>query len=79
MDTLQRFPLVWCPSCEKTQKMIFDLLPAGGKNDHDAGISCAITVSRSLRHCTLPEHRRPERVRSGPRGHERWRAKHWTV
>jgi hypothetical protein len=36
MDTLQRFPLVWCPTCEKTQKMIFDLLPAGGKNDHDA-------------------------------------------
>jgi hypothetical protein len=21
------FPLVWCPTCEKTQKMIFDLLP----------------------------------------------------
>src|SRR5262245_240577 len=36
MDTLQRFPLVWCPTCEKTQKMIFDVLPAGGKNDHDA-------------------------------------------
>jgi hypothetical protein len=36
MDALQRFPLVWCPTCEKTQKMIFDVLPAGGKNDHDA-------------------------------------------
>ena len=36
MDTLQRFPLVWCPTCEKTQKMIFDVMPAGGKNDHDA-------------------------------------------
>jgi hypothetical protein len=36
MDTLQRFPLVWCPTCEKTQKMIFDVLPAGRKNDHDA-------------------------------------------
>jgi hypothetical protein len=36
MDTLQRFPLVWCPTCEKTQKVIFDVLPAGRKNDHDA-------------------------------------------
>src|SRR5262245_21115918 len=36
MDTLQRFPLVWCPTCEKTQKVIFDVLPARGKNDHDA-------------------------------------------
>jgi hypothetical protein len=36
MDTLQRFPLVWCPTCEKTQKMIFDVMSAGGKNDHDA-------------------------------------------
>jgi glutaredoxin len=36
MDTLQRFPLVWCPICEKTQKIIFDVLPAGGQNDHDA-------------------------------------------
>jgi hypothetical protein len=36
MDTLQRFPLVWCPTCGKKQKMIFDVLPAGGKNDHDA-------------------------------------------
>jgi hypothetical protein len=41
MDTLQRFPLAWCPTCEKTQKIIFDVMPAGGKNDHDAaGIVC---------------------------------------
>ena len=36
MDTLERFPLVWCPTCDKTQKMIFDVMSAGGKNDHDA-------------------------------------------
>jgi len=36
MDTLQRFSLVWCPTCEKTQKIIFDVLPAGRENDHDA-------------------------------------------
>jgi glutaredoxin len=35
-DTLQRFSLEWCPTCEKTQKMIFDVLPAVGKNAHDA-------------------------------------------
>src|SRR5262245_43251789 len=36
VDTLERFPLVWCPTCDKTQKMIFDVMNAGGKNDHDA-------------------------------------------
>jgi hypothetical protein len=36
MDTLQRFPLVWCPICEKMQKMIFDVSRAGGNNDHEA-------------------------------------------
>jgi hypothetical protein len=41
MDMLQRFPLVWCSTCEKPQKMIFDVMPAGGKNDHDvADIVC---------------------------------------
>src|SRR5262245_65475995 len=33
-DTLERFPLVLCPTCGKTQKMIF-VMP-GGKNDDDA-------------------------------------------
>src|SRR5262245_15894897 len=28
--------LVWCPTCDKAQKMIFDVMAAGGKNDHDA-------------------------------------------
>ena len=36
MDTLERFPLVWCPTCDKTQKMIFDVMSVGGKSDHDA-------------------------------------------
>ena len=36
MDMLERFPLVWCPTCEKTQKIIFDVMPAGGEYDHDA-------------------------------------------
>jgi ribosomal protein S27E len=36
MDVLARFPRVWCPSCNKTQPMIFDVMNANDKNDHDA-------------------------------------------
>ena len=42
-------------------------------------ISYAIIASRSLLRCTPPGHSRQARVPSGPRRHERWRAKHWTV
>ena len=30
MDLLARFPRVWCPSCNKTQPMIFDVMKAEG-------------------------------------------------
>jgi ribosomal protein S27E len=36
VDVLARFPRVWCPSCNKTQSMIFDVMKANDKNDHDA-------------------------------------------
>src|SRR5215510_4577098 len=36
MDALARFPRVWCPTCNKTQPMIFDVMKANGKNDHEA-------------------------------------------
>jgi hypothetical protein len=36
MDVLARFPRVWCPACNKTQPMIFDVMKANDKNDHDA-------------------------------------------
>jgi ribosomal protein S27E len=36
MDVLARFFRVWCPSCNKTQPMIFDVMKANDKNDHDA-------------------------------------------
>ena len=36
MDVLARFSRVWCPSCNKTQPMIFDVMRANDKNDHDA-------------------------------------------
>ena len=36
MDVLARFSRVWCPTCNKTQPMIFDVRKANDKNDHDA-------------------------------------------
>jgi hypothetical protein len=43
IDTLERFPLVWCDTCEKTQPMIFDVMQANDKNDQDAAdIICAM-------------------------------------
>jgi ribosomal protein S27E len=41
MDVLARFSRVWCPSCNKTQPMLFDVMKANDKNDHDtADIVC---------------------------------------
>ena len=41
MDVLARFSRVWCPTCNKTQPMIFDVMKANDKNDHDvADIVC---------------------------------------
>jgi hypothetical protein len=36
MDTLERFPLIYRPTCDKTQRMIFDVLPANAKNPREA-------------------------------------------
>jgi hypothetical protein len=36
MNTLEHFTLVWCDTCDKTQPMIFDVMQANDKNDHDA-------------------------------------------
>jgi hypothetical protein len=35
-DRLERFPLVWCGTCEKIQPMLFDEMTANEKNDHAA-------------------------------------------
>jgi ribosomal protein S27E len=35
-DLKGRFPRVWCPTCNKTQAMIFDVMEANDKNEHDA-------------------------------------------
>ena len=40
MDTLERFPLVWCPTCDKTLKMIFVMSVGGTNDDDDADIVC---------------------------------------
>jgi len=42
MDRLDHFPRVWCPTCNKVQPLIFDVLKANDKNEHDAAdIICA--------------------------------------
>src|SRR5262249_32138659 len=42
MDTLERFPSVWCNTCQKIQRMIFDVMKGNDKNDHDsADVICA--------------------------------------
>ena len=38
----EAIPRVWCPACDKAQPMVFDVMKANGKNDHDAAdIVCA--------------------------------------
>src|SRR5262249_54327752 len=34
MDVLAQFSRVWCPTCNKTQPMIFDVIKANHKDDH---------------------------------------------
>ena len=42
MDRLDHFPRVWCPTCNKVQRLTFDVLKASDKNEHDAAdIVCA--------------------------------------
>src|SRR5262245_16366251 len=42
MDTLERFPRVCCDTCQKIQRMIFDVMKGNDKNDHDsADVICA--------------------------------------
>jgi hypothetical protein len=42
MDRLDHFPRVWCPTCNKVQPLIFDVLKAHDKDEHDAAdIVCA--------------------------------------
>ena len=42
MDRLDHFPRVWCPTCNKVQRLIFDVLKGNDKNEHDAAdIVCA--------------------------------------
>ncbi len=36
MNLLERFPRAWCPTCDKVQPVILDLMKADDKNDRDA-------------------------------------------
>jgi thiol-disulfide isomerase/thioredoxin len=35
MDVLARFPRIWCPTCNKTQPMIFDVMKANDMEERD--------------------------------------------
>ena len=49
MDRLDHFPLIWCPTCNKVQRLIFDVLKANDKNEHDAAdIVCGECKSTPL-------------------------------
>jgi hypothetical protein len=49
-DLKERFPRVWCPTCNKTQPMIFDVMKANDKNEHDAAdIVCGECCARDRR------------------------------
>ena len=71
-DLKERFPRVWCPTCNKTQPMIFDVMKANDKNEHDAAdIVCgecksiiATLHASSVRQTTCDPR--------GPQKHKRW-------
>src|SRR5499433_3571329 len=79
MNVLARFPRVWCPSCNKTQPMIFDVMKA---KDNDAadivcdeykgraptGLACAPTGPR--KHGTNIRVERPRGWRAHRQGRE---------
>ena len=74
MDTLERFPRVWCPTCGKTQPMIFDVLKADEKNDHDAADIVCGHANQSSRRCTLRRLSGRARAPRRRRKRENWRA-----
>jgi ribosomal protein S27E len=46
MDVLGRFPRVRCPTCSKMQPMMFEVMKAIDKDDHDAAnIVCGVCKS----------------------------------
>ena len=47
MDLLERFPRAWCPTCEKVQPVILDVMKANDKNDRDAADIVCVNASRS--------------------------------
>jgi hypothetical protein len=66
MDVLARFPRVWCPTCDKTQPMIFDVMKANDKNDHDA----ADIVCKQVNHRNAARAERPQGWRAHRQGRE---------
>jgi hypothetical protein len=63
MDVLRRFRRVWCPTCNKTQPMIFDVMKANDRMIHDAAdIVCAEckSISATLHAPSADRHAKAE-------------------
>jgi phage terminase large subunit GpA-like protein len=63
MDVLARFPRVWCPNCNRTQSMVFDVMKAMDKDDHDA----ANIVCGECKSIIATLHGRPSAYQTGVR------------
>jgi phage terminase large subunit GpA-like protein len=71
MDRLDHFPRVWCPTCNKVQPLIFDVLKANDKNEQDAAdILCAECKAIIA---TLHARRIGRRDKKVAKASERWR------
>jgi hypothetical protein len=64
-DLKERFPRVYCPTCEKTQPMIFDVMEANEKNDHDVADILCDECKSIIATLHAPRVRRPG-VRTAP-------------
>src|SRR5262245_36914669 len=74
MDRLDHFPRVWCPTCNKVQRLIFDVLKANDKNEHDAAdIVCAEckSIIATLHNDSLPRLRLSDFEKTDIGGHPR--------
>jgi hypothetical protein len=71
MDRLDHFPRVWCPTCNKAQPLIFDVLKAHDKNEHDAADIVCAECKSIIATLHAPDARRP--ACATRRSRKRWR------
>jgi hypothetical protein len=58
MDRLDHFPRVWCPTCNKIRPLLFDVLKANDKNEHDAADIVCAECKSSIATLHAPDARR---------------------